>query len=247
MWDMQPSWQQHKEGLADKRGVPSLYVGESARSLCERAGEHWADAEGWKEESHMVEHQIQSHGGEENPAFNFRVVKQFGSSLERQVREAVRIQMRGTVLNKKGTFNRCKLTRLVVDTEWEDKVWKESWAPREQPPSKESEERGYEEWEGEESLAVVTKVKRPRAENGNSKRMKLAGEEGVAWGEEVPVGIVARDAFLYTEDQERRVDTASTQSKIKVYSGLEWMCRELLKETANLAATLAQQSEGVGK
>ena len=44
-----------KVGLAEKRDVASLYVGESARSLKERAGEHWADAEGWKEESHMVE------------------------------------------------------------------------------------------------------------------------------------------------------------------------------------------------
>ena len=32
--------------------------------------------------------------------------------------------MRDTVLNKKGLYNRCKLTRLVVDQEWEDKVCK---------------------------------------------------------------------------------------------------------------------------
>ena len=46
------------------------------------------------------------------------------SSLDRQVREALRIEMRGKVLNKKGVYNRCKLKRMVIDTEWEDKVWR---------------------------------------------------------------------------------------------------------------------------
>ena len=62
----------------------------------------------------MVEHQAAAHGGEMNPEFNFRVVKQCKSSLERQVREAVRIDMRGNVLNRKGMYNRCKLTKLVL-------------------------------------------------------------------------------------------------------------------------------------
>ena len=77
----------------------------------------------------MQEHQTASHGGEQPPAFVFKVIKKWKSSLERQVREAVRIQMRGNVLNKQGMYNRCKLTRLVVDEEWEQKVWKDSWAP----------------------------------------------------------------------------------------------------------------------
>ena len=33
-----------------------------------------------------------------------------------------RIDMRGNVLNRKGMYNRCKLTRLVVDLDWEKKV-----------------------------------------------------------------------------------------------------------------------------
>ena len=41
----------------DTRDPPSVYVGESARSLFERSGEHWAEAEAVKESSHMVEHQ----------------------------------------------------------------------------------------------------------------------------------------------------------------------------------------------
>ena len=63
----------------------------------------------------MVEHQAAAHGGERNPEFNFRVVKQCKSSIERLVREAVSIDMRGNVLNRKRMYNRCKLTRLIVD------------------------------------------------------------------------------------------------------------------------------------
>ena len=49
----------------------------------------------------MVEHQTMTHQGRVDPKFNFRIVKKYGSSLERQVREAVRIQMRGVVLTRK--------------------------------------------------------------------------------------------------------------------------------------------------
>ena len=115
--------------LEEKGDVASLYVRKMARSVSERALEHWRDAETGKEESHMLEHQAVAHKGEEaTPEFNFRVVKKCRSSLERQVREAIRIQIRGNVLNKKGMYNRCKLTRLVVDNEWEEKVRRESWA-----------------------------------------------------------------------------------------------------------------------
>ena len=101
-----------KQGLEERRALASLYVGESARSVAERAAEHWRDAESGKEESHMLEHQVESHEGEGPPQFAFTVVKSCKTSLERQVREAIRIQMRGTVLNKKGVYNRCKQTRL---------------------------------------------------------------------------------------------------------------------------------------
>ena len=62
--------------------------------------------------------------------FQFKLVKKCNSSLARHVREAVRIQMRRNVQNKKGVYNRCNLTRLAVDSEWDEKVWKESWVPR---------------------------------------------------------------------------------------------------------------------
>ena len=66
----------------------------------------------------MQEHLQESHGEEQPPEFKFKVVKKCKSRLERQVCEAVWIQMRDNVLNKKGMYNRCKLTRLVFDEEW---------------------------------------------------------------------------------------------------------------------------------
>ena len=61
--------EQDKKGLEERSDVPSLYVGETARSIHERAQEHWRDAENMKEESHMQEHQQASHGGEQPPNF----------------------------------------------------------------------------------------------------------------------------------------------------------------------------------
>ena len=97
-----------------------LYVGESARSLCERSTEHWLAAEQMKEESYMVQHSVEAHNGENNHTFKFKVVRSFRSALDRQIAEAVRIEMRGSVLNRRGEFNRGSLTRLGVDRQWED-------------------------------------------------------------------------------------------------------------------------------
>ena len=94
-------------------GVPSLYVGESARSLFERSTEHWQAAHIKKEESHMHQHMVEEHRKEiDRPEFRFRVVRSFNTALDRQVAEAIRIEMRGQVLNRREEFNRCSLTRL---------------------------------------------------------------------------------------------------------------------------------------
>ena len=79
----------------------SLYVGESARSLFERSSEHWQAAEQKKEESHIFQHCEESHKGESNPAFKFRVIRSFKSALDRQIAEAIRIEMRGSIPNRR--------------------------------------------------------------------------------------------------------------------------------------------------
>ena len=109
-----------------------LYVGESARSLFERTSEHFQAADAEKEESHMFQHLVETHKGEGKPQFKFKVIKSFKTCLDRQIAEAIRIEMRGTILNRKGEYNRCSLTRLGVDQKWEQERWEKSWEIQEQ-------------------------------------------------------------------------------------------------------------------
>jgi hypothetical protein len=97
-------------------------VGESGRSLKERAGEHWQDAISNKEESHMIKHWMNDHPEEKKvPVFKFKIVSSFKDALTRQVAESVRIDIRGqNVLNSRTEFSRCHLPRLTIDLEeWE--------------------------------------------------------------------------------------------------------------------------------
>ena len=103
-------------------GAPSLYVGETSRTIQERAAEHWGAAKRRKENSHIAKHQAMEHV-EEEPEFIFKIVSYHRSSLNRQVREAVRIRRRGgagQILNSKAEYNRCHIPRLVVEKEDED-------------------------------------------------------------------------------------------------------------------------------
>ena len=97
--------------------VPSIYVGESNRSIFERSKEHMKGAQGGKEESHMVKHMELHHRVGELPKFIMKPVKYFKSSLKRQIAEAVRIRRRGegVVLNSKSEYSRCVIPRLAVE------------------------------------------------------------------------------------------------------------------------------------
>ena len=92
--------------LADSRDQASIYVGESGRSLYERALEHHKDYTKNKEDSHRTKHWTIAHRDEQKPSFVQKVVKSYKTALERQVGEAVRIMLRGYTLNSVGTFNR---------------------------------------------------------------------------------------------------------------------------------------------
>ena len=75
--------------------TPSLYVGETARSLQERSKEHIADFESKSQKSHIFKHQEQSHGGSSNMNFIFKIVGAPKTALGRQIGEAIRIRNRG--------------------------------------------------------------------------------------------------------------------------------------------------------
>ena len=105
-----------------KAGVPSVYIGESHRSLSERIGEHWEQyRKGGAEAEHNHIHKHMRLHHEELPVeqakFAIKPVRYFTSALKRQVAEAVRIRRRGegAVLNSKSEYNRCELPRLTVD------------------------------------------------------------------------------------------------------------------------------------
>jgi hypothetical protein len=217
-----------KTSLADVREQPSLYVGESARSLNERAGEHWRDAESGKEESHMLQHQSGVHGADRPPEFSFRVVSQCKSSLERQVREAVRIQMRGNVLNIKGTYNRCKLTRLVVDEEWEQKVWNESWEPRVVTTE-------------EDSIRAGSGKERRREEDHTMRKRSKVSQGN--WGNASPSKQKSRDTFLYTGNSQERAGTNLKQATIQPITGVEWLSRKVVENLVNRVVDIGEWSK----
>ena len=72
----------------------------------------------------MMKHRVMDHPGE-NVIFRMKVLAKHRSAFERQVTEAVLIEMKekdGLLLNSKGGFNRCALPRLQVaigDKAWE--------------------------------------------------------------------------------------------------------------------------------
>ena len=92
--------------LEDKRPDPSIYVGETCRSLAERSAEHQKDGKeevsNQEEESHMRKHWQNTHSDDKGPPkFRFEVVKYCRTALERQVGEATRISLRKHCLNSK--------------------------------------------------------------------------------------------------------------------------------------------------
>ena len=99
--------------------VPSIYVGETSRSLQERTVEHWSDYRTGSNKSHMLKHQAMEHGGAP-PQFVMRVVSTHKTALSRQIAEAVRIRRRGgagAILNSRAEYNRCHIPRLQMEEE----------------------------------------------------------------------------------------------------------------------------------
>ena len=157
------------------RGAPSLYVGESSRSIQERAGEHWGAARRGEDESHMVRHQRQVHQGAP-PQFYIKVISSHRTALNRQVKEAIRIKKRGGaggVLNSKSEFNRCYIPRMVVEEEEESS--KKDRLAREQTEREEmvvALEQMDETWEQRKARERELAVKK----RGRGTDMEIEGE-----------------------------------------------------------------------
>ena len=74
-------------------GEKYIYVGETSRSLAERAREHKEDGVQEKEHSHIYCHQEDRHKGEDPIRMKFENDTTCRSAFERQVRETVRIKL----------------------------------------------------------------------------------------------------------------------------------------------------------
>ena len=115
-----------KEPVGEVRSdVPTLYVGESSRSIYERSKEHWSDWRNKRSSSHIAKHQDQVHGPDEEPQFTMRVVKSYRTALARQIGEAVRIRRRGgegSILNSKAEYSRCRIPRLVMEQQDDEEI-----------------------------------------------------------------------------------------------------------------------------
>ena len=95
-----------------------VYVGETSRTLMERATEHVNGAENIDLDNFITKHWAHSHSSNsECPKMKFKVLKQCKDALTRQVVEAVLIESKAN-LNSKSEWGRNSLTRLRVDSGW---------------------------------------------------------------------------------------------------------------------------------
>ena len=101
-------------------GKENIYIGESARTLRQRALEHWNKVKYWGMNSFILRHWMKHHGTSISPPnFTFKVIKTFKEPMSRQIVEALLILEKGT-LNLKSEFGTNHLCRLqATQTEWE--------------------------------------------------------------------------------------------------------------------------------
>ena len=165
-----------------------LYLGESSRSMYERAKEHVRDREGREEDSHQVKHWLVDHADlAAPPQFKFKILASFSDPLTRQIAEAVRIEEAGEgILNSKSEFSRCRVPRLKLDMEG----WQRLQTEKVKPPEVEV---GHEEEDliRIESGAKNKEKKRPgdemedgKAPKKKKRKTKFPRLEG--WGEGCP-------------------------------------------------------------
>ena len=110
----------HKQAPGSKHA--GLYVGQTARTLKERAEEHVKSYRRYESKSFMFKHWVTTHPEiSDPPEFMFSVIKKHKDPLTRLVHEAVKI-LDCASMNSKSEWNGFKIARLCVDTEdWQKK------------------------------------------------------------------------------------------------------------------------------
>ena len=205
-------------------------MGESARSLCERAEEHVEAYQNKLEDSHMFKHQQLDHKEDlVPPTFKFQLVGTFPDAFTRQIAEAIRVEHKGgRVLNSKGIYNRCNLPRLVVNMngqedrglvrEHDDKV----------------EDKSLTAGGKDDSAYVGLDIKKRNRdsvsgkERKNRKRRKILVDNSVEWGTKeksqmAPFGCITNGVFGVGQNNTR-------QSKIRMVPWCKVMVGDIVKE-----------------
>ena len=131
--------------LSPPEHPPFVSIGETARSLYERGGEHWRDFRSNQEDSHIFKQRQIHNGGEGEPSLHLRPIKFLKTALTRQISEAVRIE-KDKVLNSKGEYNLCRIGRLTVGDVGEDKR-KEDRRDQVEEEEMRGAEKVYKDWE----------------------------------------------------------------------------------------------------
>ena len=104
----------------NKREFKVKYVGETGRSAYERGVEHISDFLNYDESSHLLKHYLSCHQSMRmsDVKFGMRVRNTFRSALERQIGEAVAIDIEKrkgiTLMNSKSEYNRCSIPRITT-------------------------------------------------------------------------------------------------------------------------------------
>ena len=147
--------------------IPTAYVGETSKSVKERIGEHWSSYRSIGSESHLYKHQELHHGGAP-PSFVVRVIHKAKSALERQTREAIRIQRRGgegAILNSKAEFSRCYIPRLQLEEQDKIKEMEQEEKKQDDELARELEAQ-QKQWETEKTRGRGTEQKKISRELG---------------------------------------------------------------------------------
>ena len=210
-----------------KEDRPSVYLGETSRSLYERGREHWQAYREGREDSHILKHHILHHEGKGEPKFYLKPLQFHRTALNRQITEGVKISRFGesNLLNSKAEYNRSKISRLslgehtpdleiAVDKEkddddeknrkWEDRKVKE--LNKEDKKVRKRWVKVNDEWQGK-----TTPKRRKEDDNTDSckkKKFKNYGEG--CWGERRQVQVVGLAPY-YPQPQRERVARTSNQ------------------------------------
>ena len=109
--------EQAKNGVIESKDV-GVYIGETSRTLVERAIEHVEGAERVEVENFISKHWAQRHSELiVQPRMHFKVVRQCKDALTRQITEAIWIECFSN-LNSRSEWGKNTVTRLKTDSGW---------------------------------------------------------------------------------------------------------------------------------